>query len=189
MPDTVQTTHTIQQVFSIESFDASKTTFDRWTKRLESAFGVFNVPVPPRRDYLLHYMDPETYDLLCDKLAPVEPTTKSYDELVAIMRNHFNPESLEIAENFRFLQRRQEEGETAQEYIRLSRGWRYIADSGTTCGRRCGTNSFSACGRKGYRVDYSNADNSRWTELSKSQSGWKSRHEMRHNYTSPTRRA
>ncbi|XP_024887651.1 uncharacterized protein K02A2.6-like [Temnothorax curvispinosus] len=63
------------------------------------------------------YLGPETYNLLCDKLAPVEPTTKTYEELVAIMKNHFNPEPLEIAENFRFLQRRQGEGETAQEYM------------------------------------------------------------------------
>lgn len=110
-------THTIQTVFSIETFDYTKTRFERWVKRLQSAFHVFGVPADKKLAYLLHYMGPEAYDLLCDKLSPEDPDNKTYEELVATMKSHYNPEPLEIAENFRFLQRRQQEGETAQEYL------------------------------------------------------------------------
>lgn len=111
------TTHTIQTVFSIETFDYTKTRFERWVKRLESAFNVFGVSNDKKCAYLLDYMGPEAYDLLCDKLSPEEPDNKSYEDLVLTMKSHYNPEPLEIAENFRFLQRRQQEGETAQEYL------------------------------------------------------------------------
>lgn len=52
--------------------------------------------------YLLHYMGPEAYDILCNKIAPDEPKDKSFDDIVTIMQRHWSPEHLEIAENFRF---------------------------------------------------------------------------------------
>lgn len=110
------TIHSVQTVFSIESYDPQKK-FDRWLMRLESAFNVFTVPINKKAAYLLHYMGPEAYDVLCDKISPELPSTKSYDDLVKIMKLHYNPEPLEIAENFRFLQRKQREGESCQDYL------------------------------------------------------------------------
>ena len=76
-------------------------------KRLEGAFAVpINICAP----YLLHYMGAEAYDVLCDKLSPETPESKSYEDLVKTMTLHYNPEPLEIAENFRFRQRNQHEG-------------------------------------------------------------------------------
>ncbi|XP_031329635.1 uncharacterized protein LOC116160551 [Photinus pyralis] len=62
-------------------------------------------------------MGPEAYDVLCDKISPELPNTKTYVELVDTMKSHFNPEPLEIAENFRFLQRKQHEGEKVKDYL------------------------------------------------------------------------
>nr|CAI5863340.1 unnamed protein product [Callosobruchus analis] len=111
-----ETIHSIHTVFSIETYDITKK-FDRWLMRLESAFEVFHVPASKKAAYLLHYMGPDAYDVLCDKLSPEKPGEKSYEELVSIMKLHYNPEPLEIAEIFRFLQRKQHEGESAQEYL------------------------------------------------------------------------
>ncbi|XP_072384592.1 uncharacterized protein [Diabrotica undecimpunctata] len=108
--------HTVQTVFSIESYDVSKK-FDRWLMRLESAFKVFGIPEGKQSAFLLHYMGPEAYDILCDKLSPQIPDAKSYDEVVNIMKEHYNPEPLEIAEIFRFIQRKQIEGESVKDYL------------------------------------------------------------------------
>lgn len=110
------TMHTVQTLFSIETYDTTKK-FDRWLMRLESAFKVFGVPETKKAAYLLHYMGPDAYDVLCDKLSPELPSNKTYDQLVKTMKQHYNIEPLEIAEIFRFLQRKQREGETVQDYL------------------------------------------------------------------------
>lgn len=107
---------TVQTLFSIETYDTTKK-FDRWLMRLESVFKVFGVPETKKAAYLLHYMGPDAYDVLCDKLSPELPSNKTYDQLVKTMKQHYNPEPLEIAEIFRFLQRKQHEGETVQDYL------------------------------------------------------------------------
>ncbi|KAK9729698.1 hypothetical protein QE152_g15797 [Popillia japonica] len=108
--------HSIHTVFSIETFDTSKK-FDGWLMRLESAFNVFAAAPNKKAAYLLHYMGPEAYDVLCDKTSPETPDTRTYEQLVNTMKLHYNPEPLEIAENFRFIQRKQHEGESAREYL------------------------------------------------------------------------
>ncbi|XP_072378063.1 uncharacterized protein [Diabrotica undecimpunctata] len=103
--------------FSVESFNQSATKWSRWVKRLEGAYKVFKIPDEMRLPYLLHYMGSEAYDTLCDKLAPEVPEDKSYDDIVNLMDNFYNPAPLEIAEIFRFQSKRQAEGETIQEYL------------------------------------------------------------------------
>ncbi|KAK9692521.1 RNase H-like domain found in reverse transcriptase [Popillia japonica] len=85
--------------------------------RLESAFEIFAVPEDKRFAYLLHYMGSEAYDIVCDKISPEKPSEKSYEELISVIKSHYSPEPLEIAEIFRFLQRKQHEGESALEYL------------------------------------------------------------------------
>lgn len=41
---------------------------------------------------LLIYMGSETYDLLCDKLAPTKPTEKTYDEIKEVLKKNYDPE-------------------------------------------------------------------------------------------------
>nr|CAH7748123.1 unnamed protein product [Callosobruchus chinensis] len=62
-------------------------------------------------------MGPEAYDTLCDKLAPESPEDKSYADVVQMMDQFYNPAPLEIAEIFRFQCKKQQEGETVQEYL------------------------------------------------------------------------
>ncbi|KAK9736597.1 Reverse transcriptase (RNA-dependent DNA polymerase) [Popillia japonica] len=108
--------HSIHTVSSIETFDTSKK-INRWLMRLESAFNVFAVAPNKKAAYLLHYMSPDAYNVLCDKISPENPDTKTYEQLVNTMKLHYNPEPLEIAENFRFIQRKQHEGDSARVYL------------------------------------------------------------------------
>ncbi|XP_062539126.1 uncharacterized protein K02A2.6-like [Armigeres subalbatus] len=65
----------------------------------------------------------ETYDVVCDKIAPATPRNKTYAEIVNLLKGFFNPQPLEISENFRFKCRRQGDkdaappDETVDEYL------------------------------------------------------------------------
>ncbi|XP_055916389.1 uncharacterized protein LOC129949142 [Eupeodes corollae] len=104
--------------FSIEFFDETKSKFERWLQRLEGAFTIFNVKDSVMRlNYLLHYIGPNTFDLLCDGISPAVPETKTYDELVNVLKEHYNPQPLEVAEYYKFHHREQLEGESVREYV------------------------------------------------------------------------
>lgn len=122
------TSTSVHTVFHIEPFDTN-TQWGRWIDRLEDAFEIFNITEERRVFYLLHYMGNEAYNIVCDKLAPVQPRTKSYDELVDVMKKHFSPEPLEIAENFRFHLRKQGEGESVQDFVLLQGDCCYCHES------------------------------------------------------------
>ncbi|XP_072384325.1 uncharacterized protein [Diabrotica undecimpunctata] len=115
---TETTIHSVHTICIIETYDASKN-YDRWLQCLQSSFNVFAVLKDKKAAYLLHYMGPapDAYDILCDKISTEKPDEKSYYELVNTMKLHYNPEPLEIVENFRFSQRKQHEGKSTNEYI------------------------------------------------------------------------
>lgn len=106
--------------FSIEFFDEKNYTFDRWYQRMKGAFTIFNVREENiQKSYLLHYIGLDTYNLLCDGFSPNLPEEKTIDEIIAELKNHFNPTPIEIAEIFKFQTRTQMEGESMKEYIAI----------------------------------------------------------------------
>ncbi|KAG5872064.1 hypothetical protein JTB14_026758 [Gonioctena quinquepunctata] len=54
--------------------------------------------------------------ILCDKVSPEDPYKKTFIELTEKMEQFYSPKPLEIAENIRFYQRRQQNGKSLQEY-------------------------------------------------------------------------
>ena len=60
---------------------------------------------------------PEAYGLIRDLLTPDKPANKSYDEIVAAMKDHLNPKPLVIAERYKFHKRVQKEGESVAQYL------------------------------------------------------------------------
>lgn len=109
---------TLHSTFNIDPFDKSKSKFSRWVARLEGAFGIFGISEEAKKlALLLHYMGQETYDVLCDKMSPAEPTSKSYAQIVCLLDQHFDPQPLEIVENYRFHLRKQQDGESIDEFL------------------------------------------------------------------------
>lgn len=62
-------------------------------------------------------MGAETYDLLCDRVSPEEPESKTYEEIVQCLGEFFDPKPLEMVERWKYQQRKQNEGETITEFI------------------------------------------------------------------------
>ena len=54
-----------------------------------------------------------TCQLLKSLVSPNLPSTKTFEELTEMLRNHLNPKKLVISERFRFHNRKQRDGETA----------------------------------------------------------------------------
>ncbi|XP_062539261.1 uncharacterized protein K02A2.6-like [Armigeres subalbatus] len=108
---------TMPATFSFEPFNPATLKFDRWLERLEISFRIYHVQATDRRDYLLHYMGGATYDVLCNKLKRAAPHTKTYGEIVTLLKDHFSPDPLEILENFKFASRKQLDHESLSDYL------------------------------------------------------------------------
>ena len=103
--------------FNVEAFSQTNTTWARWVKRFETALELYECDVQLKRQYLLHYMGAATYNVLCDKLLPKAPEEKTYDEIVTILTEHFDPKPNEILENYRFHLRKQKPEETCEKFL------------------------------------------------------------------------
>ena len=59
----------------------------------------------------------ETYSLLRDLVHPEKPSSLTYGELTTKLREHFQPRRIVIAERFKFLARKQQQGEPAARFL------------------------------------------------------------------------
>lgn len=88
----------IPPTFAIEPFDKTKSKWSRWVKRFQGALQIYGVPDENRKNMLLHFMGAETYNVLCDHLSPTDPEDKTYDEIVTLLGEYFDPKPLEMVE-------------------------------------------------------------------------------------------
>ena len=66
---------------------------------------------------LLTAIGEKTYALLSNLLAPQKPSAKSFQEFLMILRDHFEPKPVVIAEHFHFHRRHQTVGESVTKYM------------------------------------------------------------------------
>lgn len=111
------TSSAVHTNFTIDKFDKNITSWSRWVQRLEGAFDVFEIAEDKKLHFLLHYMGQDSFDLVCDKVAPLSPYEKLYDEVKNLLQDHYNPAPLEIMENYRFHMRKQKDDETVQDFL------------------------------------------------------------------------
>lgn len=71
----------VQNVMQIENFDPTTQTWKRWLQRLEGSFKVFKTVEEEKVAYLLHYIGVEAFGILCDRIDPDDPYSKSFEEL------------------------------------------------------------------------------------------------------------
>lgn len=99
-----------------EKFDKSKMQWSRWVERFEGTMTIVAPEDAKKIHLLLIYMGSETYDVLCDKLAPIKPTDRTYDQIKEILKTIYDPDPLEIMENYRFHLRKQADDESVEEF-------------------------------------------------------------------------
>ena len=102
----------------VEPFDLNKDDWSRYTERLGQFFVANDVKDDAKKvAVFLTVIGSKAYDLLHSLLAPEVPSSKKYEELVAVLGEHLNPKPLVIAERFKFHHRNQKEGETVAQYM------------------------------------------------------------------------
>ena len=104
-------------VSKIEEFNSATTSINRYLDRLEQYFVANSVPANSaeshkRRAILISVLGANAYDVVLDPCSPVPPSEKTYAQLTTILKNHFAPKKLVIAERYRFHNCTQHEGES-----------------------------------------------------------------------------
>jgi len=92
--------------------------WQQYTERLEQFFVANGITEDGKKlAMFLTVVGANTYLLLSNLLALKKPATKSYDELVAVVKEHLDRKPLVIVEHYRFHQRKQGKGETVAQYM------------------------------------------------------------------------
>ena len=104
-------------VSKIEEFNSATTSINRYLDRLEQYFVANSVPANSaeshkRRAILISVLGANAYDVVLDPCSPIPPSEKTYAQLTTILKNHFAPKKLVIAERYRFHNCTQHEGES-----------------------------------------------------------------------------
>ena len=105
----------------IEEFDPASTNINHYLERLEQYFITNGVPADTgerfkRRATLISVIGSKAYDVLSDLCSPEAPAEKTYDDLATILKDHFAPKKLLIAERYRFHNCIQLEGESVSTF-------------------------------------------------------------------------
>ena len=109
----------------IEEFNPASTNINRYLERLEQYFVANGVPADSsdshkRRATLISVIVSKPYDVLADLCSPVSLSAKTYVQLATILKNHFAPKTLVIAERYRFHNCSQREGESVATFAAIS---------------------------------------------------------------------
>ena len=102
---------------SIAEFNSDYESFTEWVERLEQWFIANIITDADRKKALfLSLIGSRGYKLI-RSLAQNDPTSKTYDELKTIMREHLQPTPNEIAQRYAFYKRDRLAGETIKYYV------------------------------------------------------------------------
>ena len=110
---------------NIGEFNSDAESVAAYTERVDLYLAANDVPSEKHVPVFLSMVGGKAYELLRSFCAPVKPQDRSYEELKDLMKGHFEPKPLVIAERYHFHRRDQAAGESIAEYMaelrRLSR--------------------------------------------------------------------
>lgn len=102
---------------NLQEYEQENELFSSYLERVQLFFTANDVSNEKKVAVFLSMVGSKTYSLLRNLLAPTLPSEKTFDELVATLKSHFEPKPLVIAERFHFHQRTQNVGESITEYV------------------------------------------------------------------------
>ena len=105
------------QLGKLHEFQPDTDELCSYLERVDFYFAANDVPDGKKVPVLLNCIGGGTYGVLRGLLAPESPMSKSYDELVTKLREHFEPKTVIIAERFQFHKRNQRAAENIAEYL------------------------------------------------------------------------
>ena len=102
---------------TIKEFEAENEKISSYLERVELYFAANEIANEKKVAILLSVIGAKTYGLIRDLLAPTNPKEKSFDQLAEVLKKHFEPKPLVIAERFTFHRRNQSPTESVLEYV------------------------------------------------------------------------
>lgn len=103
---------------TVGPFEPSSETWTAYAERLEQYFIANDVvSADKKRAVLLSVCGPTTYQLIRNLLAPTKPTTKSFDELVKLVKDHHHPAPSVTVQRYEFNKRIRKEGESFANFV------------------------------------------------------------------------
>jgi len=87
---------------SLGEFHPAKDNISSYLERVQLYFEANTVEDDRKVAVLLTLIGGKTYDTLRSLLAPTLPREKTFEELLGVLKKHFEPQPLVIAERFRF---------------------------------------------------------------------------------------
>lgn len=100
----------------MQEFCPEDESIEAYLERIELYFTANNIAEERQVAVLLSVIGGKTYTLLRNLLAPVKPSTKTLAQLKEVLKKHFEPKRVVIAERFRFYRREQAVGESVATY-------------------------------------------------------------------------
>lgn len=109
-------------VGSTAPFDSQTQTWEEYCEVLHHFFEANEIDDAGRQKaILLSAVGSQTYSLMRNLVSPAKPGDKTFDELVKLLKDHFNPKPSEIVQRFKFNSRNRKNGETVMEYVAVLR--------------------------------------------------------------------
>lgn len=103
---------------SVTPFDNKSQSWEEYCEILNHFFVANDVEEPEKkRAILLSCVGAQTYTLMRNLLSPERPGSKSYEDLVSLLKNHFNPKPSEIVQRWKFNSRNRHFDESIVEYV------------------------------------------------------------------------
>lgn len=102
----------------VDEFDGSKEEWTQYVERVNHFFEANDIAdAGKKRAILLSVIGSSTYALLRNLVSPAKPGEKSYDELVSVLKDHYNPTPSETVQRSRFNSRFRKPGESVATFV------------------------------------------------------------------------
>ena len=86
-------------VGNLSAFDSKEQTWEEYCEILDQFFEANGIDDGDKqRAVLISVVGPATYKLIRNLVSPDKPSTKTYDQIVTIMKDHFDPKPSEIVQ-------------------------------------------------------------------------------------------
>ena len=117
----------------VSEFDPDKEEWPQYVKRLDHFFAANQVQdATLKREIFLSMLGPTTFKVLSNIVAPADPGEKTYKDLVAALKKHYNPEPAEVVQRLQFYARDRLPGESVSTFVSELRSIAIFCNFGET---------------------------------------------------------
>ncbi|XP_077550669.1 uncharacterized protein LOC144163865 [Haemaphysalis longicornis] len=102
----------------LPEFSGSSGSWRSWYGRLQFFFEANDIKDASKKQaHLLTLCGEQTYDIVCALVQPKQPSEVDYDDIVEVLKAHFDPQPSEVFCRARFQRRDQRHDETVSDYV------------------------------------------------------------------------